>query len=194
MELSKKQRQQIKIFKNLSLEQNQTINLFSRKSPTSQWEYLFDGSFQAGKILYPFISPLRQEPLLDIGSGNGFPGLLFSILYPEKFFYLCERNRKKAECLKWILSKADIPNAKVLCQNAEDIERSFKIILSQAALPIKRILDLLSKLLSQKGQAFLWQSSSWKTKWPKKSLFLPEVVKPHKQGNSEQVLLKVRRS
>lgn len=193
MKLSQKQKKQIEVFRSLSLKQNQSINLFSRKSPDSQWDLLFDRGFQTGKCLYPVLSSLQKEPVLDIGSGNGFPGLLFSILYPKSFFYLCERNRKKAEFLKWILNKAKVGNAEILCKNAEDIDQSFEIILSQAALPIKKVLNLLKKLLSLEGEAFLWKNSLWRKEWPEKSCFSPKVFKSYKSGVSEQVLLRVKK-
>ncbi len=193
MKLSQKQNNQVKVFKKLLLEHNPSINLFSRKNPDSQLKFLLDQGFQTGKFLSPVLKALQTHPVFDIGSGNGFPGLLFSVLYSNNYFYLCERNRKKAEFLKWVLNKADIANAEVLCQNAEDIKKIFKIILSQAAMPLKEMLSLLGKLLSQDGQAFLWKSPSWKIEWPKDSVFTPEVFKSYNLGTVEQVLLKLKK-
>ena len=111
MQFSDTQKNQIEIFRAELLEKNKAINLFSRKNPNSQLKFLFDQDFLTGKYLS---SALKQaeSPVLDIGSGNGFPGLLMGILYPETLFYLCERNRKKSEFLKSVLSKAEIHNIK----------------------------------------------------------------------------------
>ena len=184
---------QIKIFKNELLEKNKAINLFSRKNPNSQLKFLFDQDFLTGKYLS---SALKQaeSPVLDIGSGNGFPGLLMESYILKLCFILCERNRKKSEFLKSVLSKAEIHNIKILCQNAEEINRTFKIILSQAVLTLEKMLKLLTKLLFQKGQAFLWKSPSWEKEWPKNSIFIPEVFKSYKSGASERVLLRLIKS
>lgn len=131
--------------------------------------------------------------MLDIGSGNGFPGFLFAILYPETRFHLCEKSRKKSEFLKYVSSQTGLSNIKILCKNAEEIEERFKIILSQAALSLNKMLNLLEMLLSPDGQAFLWKSSSWKEEWPKNTNFLPEIFKSYKLEASEQVLLRVKK-
>ena len=193
MGFSKKQNNQIETFKKLLLKKNQSINLFSRKNPDFQLNFLFDQAFLVGKYLSPILKQV-QSPVLDIGSGNGFPGLFLAILYPKNLFCLCERSRKKSEFLKYLLSQVELSNVKVLCKNTEEIKTSFQVILSQAALPIDKMLKLLTKLLSQEGQAFLWKSCSWKKEWPAKSDFLPEIFKSYKIGALEQVLLRVKKS
>ena len=193
MKLSKKQKQQIGIFKTELLEKNQSINLFSRKEPKQQLKLLFDQAFLTGQSLSLILDRVLS-PVLDIGSGNGFPGLFMGILYPKTTFYLCERSRKKSEFLKNVLNQAALPNVEVFCTNAEDIKESFSVILSQAALPTSKMLKLLNRLLSSKGQAFLWKSSRWKADWPEKSLFSPEVFKTYKLGSVDQILLKVVKS
>lgn len=190
MELSEAQKNQIEVFKMELLKRNKVISLFSRKNPNSQLKLLFDQGFLTGKYLSSIFKQAKS-PVLDIGSGNGFPGLFMGILYPKAVFYLCERNRKKAEFLKTISSKARIPNIRILYQSAEEINTTFEVILSQAALPVEKMLKLLTKLLSHKGQAFLWKNSSWKEEWPGNKGFIPEVFKSYKAGNTERILLKL---
>ena len=193
MELSQRQNSQIALFNQLLLEKNQSINLFSRKNPDSQIEFLLVQGFMTGQALGPVLISHSSDPVLDIGSGNGFPGFLFAILFPKSLFYLCERSRKKSEFLKYVSNKAELKNVKILCQRAEDIENPFQIILSQAALPIEKMLKLLTRILAPKGQAFLWQNPSWKMEWPKTKQFTPEVFKSYKINDSEKILLKLEK-
>ena len=160
----------LKFLKKSFWKKNKFINLFSRKNPNSQLKFLFDQDLLTGKYLLPVLNQAKS-PVLDIGSGNGFPGLLMGILYPKTLFYLCERNRKKAEFLKGVLSKAEIHNVKTLCQNAEKINKTFEIILSQAALSLEEMLKLLTKLLSQNGQAFFMEKSLLGKRMAKKQHF-----------------------
>lgn len=192
MELLENQKEQIQTFKEILLEKNKSINLFSRKNPSLQLNILLEQGLITGGLMKTVLnSPV--SPILDIGSGNGFPGLLFAILYPRQFFVLCESSRKKSEFLKYVLSSAKISNAEVLCQRAEDIEKRFTKILSQAAISLEKILNVLDKVLAPKGEAFLWQSSSWKDHWPETKRFRSELFKLYQTQGSEKALVRVKK-
>lgn len=188
--LSKKQTKQIQIFKTQLLKTNQNINLFSRKNPENILEFLLNQSLLAGKSLQ-----LRQDqsPVLDIGSGAGFPGIVFAVLFPKLCFVLCERQLKKAEFLKYILNQMEITNTKVFFGSVEDIGKSFPCVLSQAAMPLEKMLKILEKALSPKGQAFLWHSRAWKKAWPKTKKFKVQELTSYKIQNLEKVLLKIQK-
>lgn len=192
MRLSKKKKQQIESYKNLVLEKNRALNLISRKNSELRLKLLLAQGLLAGEALAPALKSL-SGPALDIGSGNGLPGLLLAILFPKKAFYLCERNRKKAEFLKSAASLASASNAKILCQSAEDINRRFEMIFSQAALPLKRISPVLEKVLAPQGQAFLWQGPSWERAWPRRGPLLAEIFRSYKSPSGEKFLLKVQK-
>lgn len=192
MELLKNQKEQIQTFKEILLEKNKSINLFSRKNPSLQLNILLEQGLITGGLMKTVLNS-PASPILDIGSGNGFPGLLFAILYPRQSFILCESSRKKSEFLKYVLSSAKISNAEVLCQRAEDIEKRFTKILSQAAISLEKILNVLDKVLTPKGEAFLWQSSSWKDHWPETKRFRSELFKLYQIQGSEKALVRVKK-
>ena len=155
--LTKKQENQIKIFAQKILKKNKQINLVSRKNPEEQIRKLLKESKDSIEVLKRFFKKKNQK-ILDIGSGNGFPGLFFAILFPDNHFYLCERRRKKAEAIKWISSECRLSNTQVLCQAAESLKPDYDIILSQAGMPPKKIEKLLKSFLKQQATAFLWVS------------------------------------
>lgn len=190
--LSARQKKQIQIFKTELLEKNQRINLFSRKDPANQLKLLLDQGILTGGFLSPILSQ-SQSSVLDLGSGNGFPGLLFAIFFPQTQFILCEKNRKKAEFLKHTAVKAKISNASVLCRRAEDLESSYCMVLSQAAIPLKKMPKLLDKILSPAGQAFLWQSPNGAEHWSNNKALSLKRFKSYKIQKSEKILLQVRR-
>ena len=193
MNFTDRQKQQLEIFKKCLLEKNKALNLFSRKKPDSQLKFLFE----QGKISAGFFSSILSSapgPVLDIGSGNGFPGLFFAVLYPKSLFYLCEISRKKSEFLKYSASEIGVSNVKILCKRAETIEKKFPLIFSQAAMPTVKMLKLLPKLLAVNGQVFLWKSPSWEEEWPKNKDFVPEVFKTYKLNGQNKVLLRLKRA
>ena len=155
--LSSKQSQQLKIFKKSLLEINKKINLVSRKRTEKQVEILIKNSLEAGKNLQKFFEP-GPKKILDIGSGNGFPGLLFALLFPYQKFYLCERTRKKAQALQWMAYQMNLPHVEILCESARFLTPGFDRILSQASMPLSQLLPLSHKLLKTKGLGFLWVS------------------------------------
>ncbi len=190
--LSQGQEKQIQSFKGLLLEHNSSFNLLSRKNPQTQLRFLCRQVFYTAEVLSPFFQNIH--PVLDLGSGNGFPGLFLAILFPKNHFFLCERKRKKAEFLKFALHKAKIFNSKVFCQEAESLKKPFEIILSQAALPLDKMAKILTSLLKKPtGSAFLWQNETWPAKWHKDKAFSLKVFKTYKErGFSQKILLKIQ--
>lgn len=157
--LTKEQESQIEVFKKTLLEKNKKINLISRKNSKQRIDQLSRESLLAGLILKPFFEKKNQK-VLDIGSGGGFPGLFFAILFPQNKFYLCERRRNKAEALKGLSFQCHLLNTEVLCQPAEELRPDYDLILSQAGMPQDKLTKLLKKLLKDQVVAFLWISQN----------------------------------
>ena len=137
--LTQTQKKQVEIFKESLINGNEKINLFSRKEPEKQLDLLLQENIYAALLLAPILKNFTEK-VLDIGSGNGFPGIICGILYPETSFVLCERNRKKTEFLKSTIFKLEAKNIEILCKNIEDAGLVFKKVLSQATAPIKEVL------------------------------------------------------
>ena len=192
IKLTKKQNQQIQNFQKIVLEKNQSINLVSRKTPQKQWDFLLKQGLLTTELLAPVLNS-SQADILDIGSGNGFPGLLFAVLFPKKNFYLCERIRKKAEVLKNIKHELALDHVQVLCQPVEELKDSFDLVLSQASLPLEEMAKLLQKILSPKGQAFLWHSENWNKQKTSFSQMKVGVFQSYKINTKTKVLLKAQR-
>jgi len=57
--------------------------------------------------------------VLDLGSGNGIPGLIFAILRPQWHIVLLDSNNKKALFLDSFCKINEIKNVSILCDRAE---------------------------------------------------------------------------
>ena len=188
------QEQKLKIFEKALLEFNNKIPLFSRKEEAKELKKLFMEARISVKILKPVLS---KAPLaLDIGSGNGFQALPLAIFYPKTQFVLCEKNQKKVEflyCAKYLLK---LSNVEILNQELKDLKKPFDLVFSKATAPLPQVLKLLEGVLSQKGAAFLWKSTTWKKESPLKSNFEIEVFKEYKRswGSTAGVFLKISRA
>lgn len=90
------------------------------------------------------IFPVKNEKIIDIGTGAGFPGIPIKIERPEIDLYLVESKKKKAEFLKNIIEKLDLTNTKVICGRIEEAARDF---LSYFDIAVSRQVSSLSILL-----------------------------------------------
>ena len=114
------------------------INLFSKKAPIQQLNLLLEQSLISCRLLAPVFKGL-PGPALDLGSGNGMPGLVCAALYPQTAFILCEKSRKKAEFLKLAVFLSKIQNASVLCQRAGGSEGALSRFAVSGGRPLKRL-------------------------------------------------------
>lgn len=58
-----------------------------------------------------------QFPLMDVGTGPGFPGLPLKILYPDQKIILAEGVQKRVEFLKHVREELDLKNLSIIGRN-----------------------------------------------------------------------------
>lgn len=95
------------------------------------WKVLVDGAL----VALPYV---QEGPVIDVGSGNGSPGLPLAASLPALRFDLLESSGRKCAFLKE--SAADFPNVGVVCARAEDHARgpardSYAVALARALAP-----------------------------------------------------------
>jgi 16S rRNA (guanine527-N7)-methyltransferase len=88
------------------------------------------------------------DPLLDVGSGAGFPGLLFALLFPEKDVFLLEANKKKARFLQTIKEEERLSRLTILPDRAETLgqlapyREQFSLVTARAVARLPELLEL----------------------------------------------------
>lgn len=91
----------------------------------------------------------------DIGSGNGFPGLIASILYPDRNIYLVESDLRKSQFLKHVKHLLSLENTKILNQRYEQLHSNdISFAWARAFAPVERALKLSESVLSPSGCFF----------------------------------------
>ncbi|NGZ26022.1 MAG: 16S rRNA (guanine(527)-N(7))-methyltransferase RsmG [Magnetococcales bacterium] len=93
---------------------------------------------------------------LDLGSGNGFPALVLSILHPSLFFVLAESNQKKARFLRYVVHRLGLSHVTVHGDRIENLPISspFTFSTSRAFASLMDSCRYLSPLLVSGGQFF----------------------------------------
>ena len=180
----------LEVYRKFLEEFNKSFNLYSRASEESL-PGLFSDSLMGAKALKEVLTtPL---PVLDIGSGNGFPGLVCAILYPETPFVLCDRSLRKTEFLKHCAFQMKCRNVTVFCEEAKFLNRDWTRIVSKGAVSTAALLKILEQILASEGQAFLWKNPGWGSHWPEGTGFSAKEFKVWQTGPRTSVLLKVQK-
>jgi 16S rRNA (guanine527-N7)-methyltransferase len=90
---------------------------------------------------------LLSSPVIDIGSGGGFPGLVIAVVRPETAMTLLEANQKKAAFLESMARELGLANVRVVCARAEDAGRNpgeregYLLALARAVAPLRVLVE-----------------------------------------------------
>ena len=98
----------------LLLKWNQHLNLTAFREPEEQVVNLFGESFLAAELLAE-----QDSPLLDVGSGAGFPGLALKLVRPSLNCYLLEPRKKRAAFLAAVRRELQLAPVQVLNKSLE---------------------------------------------------------------------------
>ena len=93
-------------------------------------------------------------PIVDVGSGNGSPGIPLAVSLPDREVTLLESNRRKADFLE--RAGQELANVRVVWGRAEEQEESFGVALAKALAPPPVALEWLLPLVVEGGAAVLW--------------------------------------
>ncbi len=147
---SGEQEHKIKTFINLALEFNKTHNIFSRES----YDEVYKNDILDCEPLINLIK--KNESVLDLGSGGGFPGILLSITKPENKINLLESNNKKCYFLKKASHELNLKNTKIINKRITKKNElgKFDIITSRAFTTIEKTI-YLTKTNTHKNTKYL---------------------------------------
>jgi 16S rRNA (guanine527-N7)-methyltransferase len=98
-------------------------------------------------------------PIVDVGSGNGSPGLVLAASLPDREVTLLDSNLRKAAFLE--RAAADFLNVTVIRARAEEHETDrFGVAVAKALAPPAVALEWVLPLVREGGAAVLWLGPS----------------------------------
>lgn len=129
------------------------INLTGAKTPEEYCHQHVLDCFQAAGVLSP------METWLDVGSGAGLPGIIWSLIKPREKFYLLEGNKKKASFLQRVVSVLSLSNVNVLPHRLENLTEEWirKLNLNPLACVSRGTADPIQLLKLASSTQFSWQ-------------------------------------
>jgi len=148
LDLSLGQKQQLAQYIRLLLEWNQRINLIS---PNDEDRIAERHIIESLAVLSVWTFP-EGAPVLDLGSGGGFPGIPLKIMRPDLAMTLLESRQKKALFLSTAVRELRLENCRVVNARAEEISgQKFSIVIARAVADLKTLWEWSRPLLISGG-------------------------------------------
>ena len=160
IELSNKQIEQFYNYMNLLIEWNKTMNLTSIVDPN---EIIIKHFIDSLTILE---SIEKNDTIIDVGTGAGFPGVPIKIAYPETKIVLLDSLNKRITFLNEIINKLELENIQTVHGRAEDFGRDinyrekYDIAIARAVAPLNILLEYLSPFARINGRCICMKGSN----------------------------------
>jgi 16S rRNA (guanine527-N7)-methyltransferase len=177
--LSPKVLEQLKMFHVELLRFNAKVNLISRNTERDADEAHFADCILAVQIL---LGAGLEKKVFDIGSGNGFPGIILGIMDPSREYVLVESDSRKAEFLKHMSHILALKNIQIMNVRLESlIGQGVTCGVSRGFASISKTVLALNKIFPKDGKFFHLKGNSWSSEiaeLPSQliSLWAPQLV------------------
>jgi 16S rRNA (guanine527-N7)-methyltransferase len=135
-ELSEMQLAQLEQLLPLYTAWNEKINVISRKDIENFYERHVLHSLTIAK----YISFDKNEKVLDIGTGGGFPGIPLAIYFPETSFILSDSIAKKITVVNEISNALQLSNVTAKVARAETIKENVDYVVTRAVAKMEDVL------------------------------------------------------
>jgi len=103
------------------------------------------------------------ERVADVGSGGGFPGMVFAVARPQARYTLIESNQRRAAFLRKLVDALGLKNTAVIAERAEQSGRdvdhrgSYDLVLSRAVAPLPVLLEYCLPLAAIGGDVLAYK-------------------------------------
>jgi 16S rRNA (guanine527-N7)-methyltransferase len=120
----------------------------------------FSDSILASRLIYSQNPNLKS--ITDFGSGVGFPGVVFALLYPGIEVTLVEFDAKKLEFLSAIVSKLKLTNVKIEKKTIETLpENSIQVAMTRGPSSISKSILSARKCVTKGGLLYHLKGEQW---------------------------------
>ena len=148
IDLNEKTVERFKKYAALLKEWNEKMNLTAiTDEPEIVEKHFYD-------CLLPTSHDLLDDRLIcDLGTGAGFPGLVWAIAYPKCVVTLVDATCKKCTFLNEVIKELNLTNAFVVNSRGEDLNmrEHFDIVTARAVAPLNILLEVTVPLVKEKG-------------------------------------------
>ncbi len=160
-DLDENSKKKLKTYHDELLKFNKTVNLIGVKTIPMADAIHFADSILASRVI---AKDLKHDEVYDFGSGNGFPGIVLAILYPNKKFHLVDTDQRKAEFLKHIISTLGLKNADVFIRPVEAFpDGAIACAVTRGFASLSKALLMTRKIFPVGGVFYHLKGEEWAT-------------------------------
>lgn len=198
IELTKKQEDQLEKYYNLLIEENKKTNLTRITDKEEVYLKHFYDSLTIAKI----IDLTKNQSLIDIGTGAGFPGLVLKIVFPNLNITLLDSLNKRIIFLNKVIKELNLKNIKTVSSRIEEYQKEeFDIVTSRAVAKTNILLELSYKLPKINGY-FIFLKANIEEELEESQNALKELNLSIKQKetfhlpieNSQRTIIKIKKN
>ncbi len=166
-------------YHSLLLEENQKINLVSRKTLEDDfWSLHYLDS-----ILVSEIFDFNDKNLLDFGTGGGLPGIPLKIIFPKMKITFLDSRAKKINSIASMVEKMKLSDCNFSKERLENFqvvkqENKFDVIVSRSVKMNESIKRSIPKLIKKSGSLILYKSQNIEDVGIFKNYKIYDVSKP----------------
>ncbi len=118
-------------------------------------------------LIYNILN-LKNEKIIDMGSGAGFPGMIFAILNPNLNILLVDSVLKKITFLEHIKKLLDIKNVEIkhihLTQK-NNLNEKFDCVISRAFMKPNELITFSKNYITKSGKLFMLLTENQKNEF-----------------------------
>lgn len=148
MLLNAKQIEQLDVFASLLMDENKIHNL----TAIDDFEGIVVKHFVDCALALQHVP--HQARVCDVGSGAGFPGLVWAILRPDVSITSIETTTKKIQFQKKVVQTCELNNVHFINQRVEDLKEYreyFDVGTARAVAGLNVLLELIVPLIREEG-------------------------------------------
>ncbi|MBI3743053.1 MAG: 16S rRNA (guanine(527)-N(7))-methyltransferase RsmG [Chloroflexi bacterium] len=144
--LSPQQLDAFRLYRDELLEWNQRFNLTAITDPLEVETKHFLDSLTLVPAVPDGLG--AHSPLVDVGAGAGFPGLVIKIACPDLSLTLIEATGKKARFLEHIVARLSLRDVHIVARRAEEaahdpsLREAFHLVAARALAPMPVLAEL----------------------------------------------------
>ncbi len=112
-------------------------------------------------LLLAMADPPAGAKVADVGSGAGFPGVVWAIARPDLRVTLIEPRRKRSAFLERVILELSLPNAEVVAKAAQEVaqlpehHKAYAIAVARAVAPPLEVRRIARDLVRPGGRIFV---------------------------------------
>lgn len=136
---------------------NLELGLVSKKNPIGACQRLLAESAEFGDVVGRALGDIAKPRIADVGSGAGFPGIVWCLQRADVELVLIERREKRAIFLQKVVRSLGLDRVEVLAADARDVSRheryreSFQVVATMAVGDAARTAPQIEGLLVAGG-------------------------------------------